>query len=170
MVRFGTQVDIQGVLGDTEQAGQCLRYLVKYLTKSLDECHEPDSSSAIAHVDRLADALRFGPCSPTCANWLLYGVAPHNAKLASCPGCARARPTSARTSATAAAAASSPANGPGGCRRGRRSSVVVSSAPKIAAIALRQVCESRSISARTRHSLLEDHRVGFGFLDPVFQG
>ena len=47
------------------------------------------------------------------------------------------------------------------------SSVVVSSAPKIAAIALRQVCESRSISAR---SLLEDHRVGFGFLDPVFQG
>ena len=26
------------------------------------------------HVDRLADALRFEPCSPRCANWLRYGV------------------------------------------------------------------------------------------------
>lgn len=86
VVRFGTQVDVQGVLGDTEQAGQCLRYLVKYLTKSLDECHEPDSPSAIAHIDRLADALRFEPCSPTCANWLLHGVAPDNAKAGLVPG------------------------------------------------------------------------------------
>ena len=86
VVRFGTQVDIQGVLGDTEQAGHCLRYLVKYVTKSLDECHEPDSSSAIAHVDRLAHALRFEPCSPTCANWLLYGVVPENAKAGLVPG------------------------------------------------------------------------------------
>jgi len=86
VVRFGTQVDIQGVLGDTKQAGQCLRYLVKYLTKSLDECHEPDSTSAIAHVDRLADALRYEPCSPTCVNWLLYGVAPENAKAGLLPG------------------------------------------------------------------------------------
>lgn len=86
VVQFGSQVDVQGVLGDTEQAGQCLRYLVKYLTKSLDECHEPDSTSAIAHVDRLADALRYEPCSPTCANWLLYGVAPEHAKAGLVPG------------------------------------------------------------------------------------
>ena len=86
VVRFGTQVDIQGVLGDTEQAGQCLRYLVKYLTKSLDECHEPDSSSAIAHMNCLADALWFEPCSPTCSNWLLYGVVPDNAKAGLVPG------------------------------------------------------------------------------------
>lgn len=91
VVRFGPQVDIQGVLGDTEQAGHCLRYLVKYLTKSLGECHEPDSSSAIAHVDRLADALRYEPCSPTCANWLLYGVAPDNAKAGLVPGLCRGK-------------------------------------------------------------------------------
>ncbi len=86
VLQFGSQVDVQGVLGDTEQAGQCLRYLVKYLAKSLDECHEPDSTSAIAHVDRLVAALRYEPCSPTCANWLLYGVAPEHARAGLVPG------------------------------------------------------------------------------------
>ena len=33
-----------------------------------------------AHVDRLADALRFEPCSPRCANWLRYGIQPKNAR------------------------------------------------------------------------------------------
>jgi hypothetical protein len=37
-------------------------------------------------VDRLADALRFEPCSPGCANWLRYGVQPKNPRAGLRPG------------------------------------------------------------------------------------
>jgi hypothetical protein len=33
-----------------------------------------------AHFARLSDELAVLPCSPRCANWLLYGVQPENAK------------------------------------------------------------------------------------------
>jgi hypothetical protein len=36
---------------------------------------------------RLADALRYQPCSPRCANWLRYGIQPKDAR----PGLARGR-------------------------------------------------------------------------------
>jgi hypothetical protein len=86
VVRFGTQVDVQGVLGGTEKAGECLGYLVKYLTKSLHECHEPETDRAARHVERFVDALRYEPCSTRCANWLLYGVQPDGAKAGLIPG------------------------------------------------------------------------------------
>jgi hypothetical protein len=86
VARFGTQVDIQGVLGGTEKAGECLGYLVKYLTKSLHECHEPETDRATRHVERFADSLRYEPCSERCANWLLYGVQPEGAKAGLIPG------------------------------------------------------------------------------------
>ena len=35
---------------------------------------------------RLADALRYEPCSPTCANWLRYGVQPKNPHEGMRPG------------------------------------------------------------------------------------
>jgi replication initiator protein RepSA len=37
-------------------------------------------------MQRLADALRYEPCSPTCANWLRYGIQPKNARPSLVPG------------------------------------------------------------------------------------
>jgi len=35
---------------------------------------------------RLAEALRYQPCSPRCANWLRYGIQPKNARPGLAPG------------------------------------------------------------------------------------
>jgi hypothetical protein len=87
VVRFGHRgVDVQGVLAGSEDAGRCLGYLVKYLTKGISECFEPDTDAAARHVERLTEALRYEPCSPTCANWLRYGVQPDGAKPGLTPG------------------------------------------------------------------------------------
>jgi hypothetical protein len=87
VVRFGAQVDVQGVLAGTKDADQCIRYLGKYLTKSVGECHVPANESQRRHVDRFADALRYEPCSSRCPNWLRYGVQPKGAKEGMRPGC-----------------------------------------------------------------------------------
>ena len=111
VIRFGTQVDAEGVLAGTPQADKCIGYLVKYLTKSLgddltaakatdsDDTGQPvdtgrDHARAVrwtAHRDRLVDALRYEPCAPTCPNWLRYGVQPKNAKAHQRPGCCRSK-------------------------------------------------------------------------------
>ena len=78
VVRFGPQIDAQGVIAGSPDANRCLRYLAKYLTKSVAECHEADSPAQRAHVDRLCETLRYEPCAPTCANWLRYGIQPKN--------------------------------------------------------------------------------------------
>lgn len=84
VTRFGAQMDMQGVLAGSSDADQRVRYLTKYLTKSLswDAVLKADtgSSARAAHVARLAEALRWEPCSPECANWLRYGVQPRKAK------------------------------------------------------------------------------------------
>jgi len=87
VIRFGTRgVDVQGVVAGTEQAGGALRYLVKYLTKAVADCHQPTTTTAAEHVDRLTAELRWQPCSPRCANWLLYGVQPEHAHAELLPG------------------------------------------------------------------------------------
>jgi len=86
VVRFGTQVNIQGVLGGSREAGSALRYLVKYLTKSISDCHHPATDTAAEHVQRLTETLRYEPCSSRCPNWLHYGVAPEGGKAATAPG------------------------------------------------------------------------------------
>ncbi|WP_423229100.1 replication initiator [Thermostaphylospora chromogena] len=91
VIRFGDQVDVQGVLAGTPDADQCIRYLGKYLTKSIGECHTPGNEAQREHMRRLADALRYEPCSPTCANWLRYGVQPKNAKPGMVPGRCRSK-------------------------------------------------------------------------------
>jgi len=85
-VRFGRQVHAEGVLAGSNDASRCLGYLTKYLTKKVDECHEPQTPEQQAHVERLVEALRFEPCSPTCANWLRYGVQPKNPRPDMRPG------------------------------------------------------------------------------------
>jgi len=78
VVRFGRQVNAQGVLAGKPQAGRLIGYLTKYLTKNIADCHTPATDPARAHAARLTEALRYEPCAPTCPNWLLFGVQPKN--------------------------------------------------------------------------------------------
>jgi hypothetical protein len=80
VVRFGEQVNLQGVLAGTPQADKLIKYLSKYLTKSVDQCHHATTATAAEHQRRLHDELRFTPCSPRCPNWLRYGIQPKGAK------------------------------------------------------------------------------------------
>jgi hypothetical protein len=40
---------------------------------------------------RLAEALRYEPCSPRCANWLRYGIQPKNARPGLVPGACKGK-------------------------------------------------------------------------------
>ena len=86
VTRFGERFDAQGVLAGSKDAARCIGYLTKYLTKQVADCHQADSDAQRAHVERMADALRFEPCSPRCANWLRYGIQPKNARPGLIPG------------------------------------------------------------------------------------
>ena len=92
VIRAGSQVDIQGVIAGTPQTDRVIGYLTKYLTKSItDPLHDDDSEAPVsvarrAHIERLADEVRWLPCSPTCANWLRFGVQPKGAKGGMEPG------------------------------------------------------------------------------------
>jgi len=86
VVRFGRQVDAQGVLAGSPESRKLIGYLTKYLVKGVAECHNAETSAQREHVDRMAEALRYEPCSPTCANWLRYGVQPKNARKGLTPG------------------------------------------------------------------------------------
>jgi hypothetical protein len=80
VVQFGVQVDARGVLGGTAQADKLIGYTTKYLTKSVAECHKPETPAAVEHQRRLWEQLRITPCSPRCANWLRYGIQPKGAR------------------------------------------------------------------------------------------
>jgi hypothetical protein len=86
VTRFGDRFDAQGVLVGSKDASRCIGYLTKYLTKNVADCHAPETDAQVRHAERLADTLRYEPCSPTCANWLRYGVQPKNAKPGMMPG------------------------------------------------------------------------------------
>ncbi|WP_370651438.1 replication initiator [Frankia sp. Cj3] len=86
VVRFGPQLRADGVTANSAQVGRMIGYLTKYLTKALDVCHEVTTDAQRRHVDRLAEALRFEACAPTCANWLRYGIQPRNPRPRLTPG------------------------------------------------------------------------------------
>jgi hypothetical protein len=86
VVRFGTQLHAEGVLAGTREADKWIGYVSKYLTKSVDECHAPETDLQRAHVERLWNVLRYEPCSPTCCNWLRYGIQPKDARPGQQPG------------------------------------------------------------------------------------
>jgi replication initiator protein RepSA len=86
VARFGAKFHAEGVLAGSKDAARCIRYLTKYLTKHVADCHQADTDNQRAHMDRLAEALRFEPCSPRCANWLRYGIQPKNARPGLVPG------------------------------------------------------------------------------------
>ena len=89
VVRCGDQDDMQGLLAGTDQADRAVRYLCKYLTKSIAATYddgEDVSAARAAHIDRLADEVRWLPCAPTCSNWLRFGVQPKDARAGMVPG------------------------------------------------------------------------------------
>ena len=86
VARFGERFDAQGVLAGSKDAARCIGYLTKYLTKQVGDCHHADTDAARDHAARLAEALRYQPCSPRCANWLRYGIQPKNARPGLVPG------------------------------------------------------------------------------------
>ena len=82
----GPGFDAQGVLAGSRDANRCIGYLTKYLTKHLGDCHELEAGPQADHANRLAEALRYQPCSPRCANWLRYGIQPKDARPGLVPG------------------------------------------------------------------------------------
>jgi hypothetical protein len=88
VVRFGDQDNLQGLLAGSPGADRAIGYLCKYLPKDIASTYDDgDASPArVAHVDRLATEVRWLPCSPTCANWLRYGVQPKGARPRMVPG------------------------------------------------------------------------------------
>ncbi len=93
VARFGERFDAQGVLNlaGSKDAARCVGYLTKYLTKQVADCHQAASDAQRAHVERLANALRYEPCSPRCANWLRYGIQPKNARPGLVPGACKGK-------------------------------------------------------------------------------
>ena len=91
VARFGDRFDAQGVLSGSKDAARCIGYLTKYLTKQVADCHQADTDAEQAHAARLAEALRFEPCSPRCANWLRYGIQPKGARPGLVPGACKGK-------------------------------------------------------------------------------
>ncbi|MGZ5997616.1 MAG: replication initiator, partial [Isosphaeraceae bacterium] len=91
VARFGARFNAQGVLVGSRDASRCIGYLTKYLTKHLGDCHQVATGNQAAHATRLADALRYEPCSPSCANWLRYGIQPKNARPGLRPGACKGK-------------------------------------------------------------------------------
>ena len=91
VARFGDRFDAQGVLSGSRDAARCIGYLTKYLTKQVADCHQAQTDTEREHAERLAEALRYEPCSPRCANWLRYGIQPKNARPGLAPGACKGK-------------------------------------------------------------------------------
>ncbi len=90
VARLGVQIDIKGLLGGTVDSHRAVGYLCKYLTKNVADTYSDEHASHAdayqRHIDRLHAEVEILPCSPACANWLRYGVAPKTPKPGLIPG------------------------------------------------------------------------------------
>ncbi|MGH3367922.1 MAG: replication initiator [Nocardioidaceae bacterium] len=89
VLRFGKQTDYQGLLAGTRDSERRIGYLTKYLTKVIADTNgnqEETSARQRTHIDRLHQEVRWLPCTPSCANWLRYGIQPHDAEPGLMPG------------------------------------------------------------------------------------
>jgi excisionase family DNA binding protein len=86
--RFGDQDNIQGLTAGTPGAERAIGYLCKYVNKAIGRTYDDGdvSPARAAHIDRLAEEVRWLPCAPTCANWLRYGIQPAAAQAGMVPG------------------------------------------------------------------------------------
>jgi hypothetical protein len=90
VARLGT-VDLRGIEGGTADAARSVKYATKYLTKDLVDATIVRSPEQRQHHQRLHEELSVLPCSPRCANWLLYGVQPEGATKDLIPGRCRGK-------------------------------------------------------------------------------
>jgi hypothetical protein len=82
VVRFGKQIDLQGIIATEGDADRRVAYLTKYLTKSISDTYGADDElhpDQARHMEKLHREVRGLPCSPRCWNWLRYGVQPEDA-------------------------------------------------------------------------------------------
>jgi hypothetical protein len=89
VMRLGAQIDMQGLVAGTPETDGRIGYLCKYLTKSVADAYgDPERSSPARarHLDRLAEQVRWLPCSAQCPNWLRYGIQPRGATAGMRPG------------------------------------------------------------------------------------
>jgi hypothetical protein len=73
VLRFGDQDNIQGLLAGSPGTDRAIGYLCKYLHKDIAATYDDEddpSPARVAHIDRLAEEVRWLPCAPTCAHWL----------------------------------------------------------------------------------------------------
>ncbi|MFJ1457391.1 replication initiator [Nocardia sp. N2S4-5] len=96
-VRFGEQVHSRGVLGGSEEARRHIKYVCKYLLKSVSEVLDARTARQWDHYDRLHAELVKTPCSERCPVWLLYGIVPKQVNGKTVPGRCRARAHQAAT-------------------------------------------------------------------------
>jgi hypothetical protein len=88
MLRFGEQDDLKGLLAGTPGADRTIGYLCKYLPKDIATTYadEDESPARTAHIDRLAEEVRWLPCTPARANWLRFGIQPKDVGAGMVPG------------------------------------------------------------------------------------
>jgi len=80
VLMFGDRMDSKGIIATQADAARRVRYLTKYLTKSIAEgIGDPDHMSPrqLTHLDRLHEEVRWLPCTEGCWNWLRYGIQPN---------------------------------------------------------------------------------------------
>jgi Replication initiator protein, pSAM2 len=79
VLMFGDRMDSKGVVAAQADAARRVRYLTKYLTKSIAEgIGDPDQMSPrqLRHLEKLHEEVRWLPCTDKCWNWLRYGIQP----------------------------------------------------------------------------------------------
>ena len=113
VARFGPKFDAQGVLAGSKDAGRCIGYLTKYLTKQIADCHQRRHRRP-ARARR--PARRRAAVRAVLADVRELAALRHPAqerpRRPAARARARARPTAPSTSATPGAASWSPASGP----------------------------------------------------------
>ncbi|WP_175582647.1 replication initiator [Nocardioides guangzhouensis] len=94
VIRFGRELDIQGIIATEGDADRRVAYLTKYLAKSFGAsfgASEELNRRQRAHQRRLHDEVRFLPCAPRCWNWLRFGIQPQHAGPGMSPGACPAK-------------------------------------------------------------------------------
>ena len=89
VLRFGRQMDVQGILATDGDADRRVAYLTKYLAKSFGDTYADEEDATRrqrVHLRRLHEEVRWLPCSPACWNWLRFGVQPKDAREGMRPG------------------------------------------------------------------------------------
>ena len=112
VARFGDRFDAQGVLSGSKDAGRCIGYLTKYLTKQVADCHQAQTDAQRVHAGKAGRGAAIAAVLAAVRELAPLRHPAKNARPGLVPAAARARPTMPITSATPGAGSWSPASGP----------------------------------------------------------